>query len=95
MKITWILSNSVSRKILAIRKAIMISIEEDLSNVIIECDSQLAIRTITSAIKVSSVISNIVANIGVLVSVIRNIKFLDNNNSGNRLADSIAKKAYK
>lgn len=54
----------------------MMSIKENMSNVITESDSQIAIRAITGAIKVPSIISNILGDIGVLVFAIRYIKFI-------------------
>lgn len=57
-----------------IYEAIMASIQKKLSHVIIESDSQITIRAILSATKAPCIIVNIVADIVVLASEVRNIK---------------------
>lgn len=72
----------------------MISIQEKQFNVILENVSQIIIRVITGAIKVSSTIFNIVSCIMLLVSAIGNIKFLYCRINATKLVDFIARKSY-
>lgn len=65
-----------SGQTLAIRETILVSIQKRLSNVIVESDSQIVIRVITSDIKTPNQICNIIADIIVLASAIKNIEFI-------------------
>lgn len=79
---------------LAIREAVLVAIQENMGNVIIETDYQIAIPAITRVMKVSSLITNIIRDIEMLAPIIRNIKFEYFNKYPNKLADKIAAMAY-
>lgn len=64
------------------------------TKIILESDSQIAIRAIMGAIKALNTITNIIEDILVLASAIRNIKFVYRNRHANILADIIARKAH-
>lgn len=83
-----------SAKSLAIQETMMISIQEKLSNVI-KSDSQIAIHVIVWVTNASSIISSIVEDIRILISIIRNLNLSICNSNVNKLADSIAKKAHQ
>lgn len=55
---------------LAVREAMVISMQEKLSNIIIESDSQIVIHAIMGAIKIPSTISSIVKDIRILLSAL-------------------------
>lgn len=75
---------------LTIREAVLTTIQNRLSNVIIENDSQLATRGITRDIKALTPISNLVEGIRALAKV-KDLKFRYCNRSANWFADMIAK----
>lgn len=64
---------------LPIPEAIIEAIRANLSKVIIESDSQVAIRAIIGDIKLPSDVSNIVVDICLLLTVVMNLKFLHYN----------------
>lgn len=58
-----------------IYEAVVVSIHEKLSNIIIESGSQIAIQIIICAIKAPGIISNVVKDIIMLTSTVRNTSF--------------------
>lgn len=65
-----------------------------MSIVIVESDYQIAIQAITSAVKVSSLIHNIVKDSIVLASAIRNIQFVYCDIYTNKVVELIARNAH-
>lgn len=80
---------------LAIRDAVMETVKAKLPNVIIQSDSLVALWAIIGDSKAPSDISNIIADICIIASAVRNIRFMYCNKQANTLANSLAKKAQR
>lgn len=81
-------------EILAIREAIVAIIQKQLSDVIIESGSLIAVQAIRREINSPSNIRILVEDVNILTKVIKNIKFVYRSRLANQLADIIAKKAH-
>lgn len=78
---------------LAIHEGILVSVQKKISNVLVESDSQITIQVIAGAVKVTSQICNIITDIIVLASAIRNRKFKNYDRSANKLVHLSVRKA--
>lgn len=79
---------------LAIREAVIETIKARQSNVIIESESQIAIKAILQEIEIPYKICNNIQDIYILASVIPNIKCMYCTRVANTLADSLTRKAH-
>lgn len=86
--------NVLLAEVLATSEAIVSTIRTQMKQVIIESDSLVIVKAINGEATSPRVIGNIVEDVKMLPTAVRNIKFVHCNRSTNILVDMLAKKAH-